>query len=76
MRKLRLQMQISVDGFVAGPNGEEDWMVRGDKHWQLINDLADSSDTILLAERWLRHLFLILRILRKKIPKLSLLRKW
>jgi hypothetical protein len=29
MRKLRLQMQISVDGFVAGPNGEEDWIIRG-----------------------------------------------
>ena len=26
MRKLRLQMQMSVDGFVAGPNGELDWM--------------------------------------------------
>jgi dihydrofolate reductase len=27
MRKLKLQMQLSVDGFVAGPNGEMDWMV-------------------------------------------------
>ncbi|MEO8861792.1 MAG: dihydrofolate reductase family protein [Ginsengibacter sp.] len=27
MRKLKLQMQVSVDGFVAGPNGEMDWMV-------------------------------------------------
>jgi dihydrofolate reductase len=26
MRKLKLQMQISVDGFVCGPNGEMDWM--------------------------------------------------
>lgn len=26
MRKLKLQMQTSVDGFVAGPNGEMDWM--------------------------------------------------
>jgi dihydrofolate reductase len=26
MRKLVLQMQISVDGFVAGPNGELDWI--------------------------------------------------
>ncbi|NBA77311.1 dihydrofolate reductase [Emticicia sp. ODNR4P] len=52
MRKLKLQMQISVDGFVAGPNGEEDWVIRGDdKHWQLINDLADSSDTILIGRK-------------------------
>ncbi|MDI9872144.1 dihydrofolate reductase family protein [Flectobacillus roseus] len=60
MRKLKLQMQISVDGFVAGPNGEEDWVIRGDdKHWQLINDLADSSDTILIgrkmAEKFIPH---------------------
>ncbi|MCY7410685.1 MAG: dihydrofolate reductase family protein [Chitinophagales bacterium] len=27
MRKLKLQAQISVDGFIAGPNGEMDWMV-------------------------------------------------
>ena len=26
MRKLKLQMQLSVDGFVAGPKGEMDWM--------------------------------------------------
>jgi dihydrofolate reductase len=26
MRKLKLQMQTSLDGFVAGPNGEMDWM--------------------------------------------------
>jgi dihydrofolate reductase len=26
MKKLVLQMQISVDGFVAGPNGELDWI--------------------------------------------------
>ena len=26
MRKLKLQMQLSADGFIAGPNGELDWM--------------------------------------------------
>lgn len=26
MRKLKLQVQITVDGFVAGPDGELDWM--------------------------------------------------
>lgn len=28
MRKLVLKMSVSVDGFVAGPNGEIDWLLR------------------------------------------------
>src|SRR5262245_56166996 len=28
MRKLLLKMSMSVDGFVAGPNGETDWAMR------------------------------------------------
>jgi dihydrofolate reductase len=27
MRKLKLQVQMSVNGCIAGPNGEMDWMV-------------------------------------------------
>ncbi|MFI6321876.1 dihydrofolate reductase family protein [Nonomuraea sp. NPDC050556] len=26
MRKLKLQVQVSIDGYMAGPNGEMDWM--------------------------------------------------
>jgi hypothetical protein len=26
MRKLRLQVQMTIDGYIAGPNGEMDWM--------------------------------------------------
>src|SRR3954452_19698729 len=53
MRKLKLQMQISVDGYVAGPNGELDWMTWNldEKLLQFINDLTDSSDTILLGRK-------------------------
>src|SRR6185436_7953845 len=53
MRKLKLQMQISVDGYVAGPNGELDWMTWNldDKLLQFINSLTDSSDTILLGRK-------------------------
>lgn len=28
MRKLILKMSISIDGFVGGPNGEIDWLLR------------------------------------------------
>jgi dihydrofolate reductase len=27
MKKLKLQVQMSVDGYIAGPNGEMDWMI-------------------------------------------------
>ena len=53
MRKLKLQVQITVDGFVAGPNGELDWMTweKDERLIQLINDLTDSSSTILLGRK-------------------------
>jgi len=36
MRKLKLQVQITIDGFVSGPNGEMDWMT-----WNWDNELKD-----------------------------------
>jgi dihydrofolate reductase len=53
MRKLKLQMQITVDGFVAGPEGQLDWMTfdMDDKLISFINHLTDTSDTILLGRR-------------------------
>jgi dihydrofolate reductase len=53
MRKLILQMQITIDGFVAGPNVELDWMVWDwdDKIKAYVNRLTDSIDTILLGRK-------------------------
>lgn len=53
MRKLKLQMQLSVDGYVAGPNGELDWMTwtLDKKLEDFINALTDSSDTILMGRK-------------------------
>lgn len=45
---------MTLDGFVAGPNGELDWMWigKGDESlFQKIIDLADSCDTILLGRK-------------------------
>jgi dihydrofolate reductase len=53
MRKLKLQMQITVDGFVAGPEGQLDWMTppRDESLLAFINHLTDTSDTILLGRK-------------------------
>src|SRR5882762_3670607 len=53
MRKLKLQVQLSVDGFVARPDGALDWMTwtLDDKLIQFILSLTDSSDTILLGRK-------------------------
>ena len=53
MRKLKLQMQITVDGFVAGPEGQLDWMTfeMDEKLLALINQLVDTSDTILMGRK-------------------------
>ena len=42
-----------MDGFVAGPNGELDWMTFSweDKQREYVNALTDSSDTILLGRK-------------------------
>ena len=54
MRKLKLQMQTSIDGFVARTNGELDWMISGQLYGELgnlVNELVDSSNTILMGRK-------------------------
>lgn len=41
---------MSIDGFVAGPNGELDWIFTGSGQQPVI-DLADSCDTILIGRK-------------------------
>src|SRR5215831_8261198 len=53
MKKLKLQVQMSIDGFVGGSNGEMDWMVW---NWDnelknYVTELTDSVDTILLGRK-------------------------
>lgn len=61
MRKLKLQVQMSVDGFIAGVNGEMDWL---EFNWsediqQYVTELTQSVDTIFfgrnLAECFIPH---------------------
>jgi dihydrofolate reductase len=53
MRKLKLQMQVTVDGCVAGPEGQLDWMTFDMDAGLIafINHLTDTSDTILLGRK-------------------------
>lgn len=54
MRKLKLQMHMSADGFVAGPERQLDWIgtIGADKALgDLMNALLDSSDTMILGRR-------------------------
>ena len=58
MRKLKLQVQMTLDGFVAGPNGELDWMWIGKRDETILTkviELADTCDTILLGRKMTRE---------------------
>jgi dihydrofolate reductase len=51
MRKLKLQMQTSIDGFVASPNGQLDWAVFDwdDELNRYVGAITDPVDLILLG---------------------------
>ena len=51
MRKLKLQMSITLDGFVAGPNGESDWLTSDDELIKLVHSIAASADTLLMGRK-------------------------
>ena len=53
MRKLKLQVQMTIDGFIAGPNGEMDWM---EWNWdsglkQYVGELTEPVDCIVLGRK-------------------------
>ena len=53
MRKLKLQVNMSIDSYIAGPNGEMDWMVWNwdDKLKNYVYELNEPVDTILLGRK-------------------------
>lgn len=52
MRKLKLQVQISIDGFIAGMNGEIDWVTFqwSDDIKKYVDLITQPVDTILLGK--------------------------
>jgi dihydrofolate reductase len=51
MRKVRLGMNVSLDGFVAGPHGELDWIFRtmDPAQMQWVTEFLREVDTILIG---------------------------
>jgi dihydrofolate reductase len=50
MRKAIVAMQVTLDGFIEGPNGELDWAMKEDEEtWQDHFELMRSVDTLLLG---------------------------
>src|SRR5579863_2696300 len=51
MRKVILGMNVTLDGYVAGPNGELDWAFRtmSPDMGEWVTDLLRGSDTMLLG---------------------------
>ena len=51
MRKLKLQVQMTIDGYIAGINGEMDWMTFdwSDDLKDFVTQLNEPVDTILLG---------------------------
>ena len=53
MRKLKLQVQMTIDGYIAGPEGEMDWMVWNwdDKLKNYVAEITDPVDCIILGRK-------------------------
>jgi dihydrofolate reductase len=57
VRKFRLQVQTSVDGYMAGPNGEMDWMTLPwtDDLNAYVDALTETVDCIVLGRKLAEH---------------------
>jgi dihydrofolate reductase len=47
MRKIILSLHTTLDGFVAEPNGEMDWIKINNEIFDLVGNLTDEADTAL-----------------------------
>src|SRR5437868_8584286 len=50
MRKIIAALQVSLDGFIEGPNGELDWaMAEDEETWRDLFEMVESVDTCILG---------------------------
>lgn len=48
MRKIILNLAVTLDGFIEGPNAEMDWLVRDEEidFGDILNDILSDKDII------------------------------
>jgi len=52
MRKVIAALQVSVDGFIEGPNGEMDWAMMDDEEtWKDVFEMLAHVDTLILGRK-------------------------
>ncbi|HMI05215.1 MAG TPA: dihydrofolate reductase family protein [Pedobacter sp.] len=51
MRKIILLMHVSLDGFVAGPNGEMDWIRINDEMFDTVGQFTENADAALYGRK-------------------------
>lgn len=51
MKQVILLMHVSLDGFVAGPNGEMDFISLDDAQFDFVGTLTDNADTALYGRK-------------------------
>ena len=70
-------MQVTIDGFVAGPEGQLDWMSFDNdaKLWDFINHLTDTSDTIVMGRKMSPEFVKYWESVPKESPEYSFARK-
>ncbi len=61
-RKLILSMQITLDGYVAGPNDEADWLIVSDDEWTDLNQDLDTAGYLFIGKKNVSRIFQILAI--------------
>jgi dihydrofolate reductase len=51
-RKIIAALQVSVDGFIEGPNGEMDWaMAEDEETWRDVFETLSHADTFILGRK-------------------------
>ncbi len=51
MRRIVMLEHVSLDGYLAGPNGEMDWIKVGDEMWDYVDPLTANADAAIFGRK-------------------------